>query len=83
MKVNTLTESIVGNVLTYHLAENGCYYLQLRLKQKTGIQRKCYYDFIRLKTTQKNAGNDSFFLIYFILEDSVERGVPCGYKYTR
>lgn len=35
MVENQLAESIVENGITYHLAEDGCYYPQLSLEQKT------------------------------------------------
>lgn len=35
MVENQLAESIVENEITYHLAEDGCYYPQLSLEQKT------------------------------------------------
>lgn len=35
MVENELAESIVENGITYHLAEDGCYYPQLSLEQKT------------------------------------------------
>jgi len=35
MVENQLAESIVENGITYHLAENDCYYPQLNLEQKT------------------------------------------------
>lgn len=35
MAENQLAEVIVENKITYHLAEDGCYYPQLSLKQKT------------------------------------------------
>ena len=49
MAGNQLAEVIVENGITYHLAEDGCYYPQLSLKQKTdyvigkyGIMRREY-----------------------------------------
>ena len=35
MVENQLAESIIENGITYHLAEDGCYYPQLSLEQKT------------------------------------------------
>ena len=34
MKENQLVKVIVENGITYHLAENGCYYPQLSLEQR-------------------------------------------------